>query len=134
MAVAAPGLLSTTTGTFRLCESCWPMARATTSVPPPAGKGTTSVMGLLGQASAASAVSEVRLARASAARARRTGLACREVPRKTKATVETACAKQLEYRTRLAHIRDIRKDPSDSSKSQKASMRQALGAAAQPAT
>ncbi|MCY1377621.1 hypothetical protein D9M69_652040 [compost metagenome] len=48
MAPLAPGLFSTTTGTPRLSCRLLPTRRVTMSVPLPAPKGTTRVMGLAG--------------------------------------------------------------------------------------
>jgi hypothetical protein len=53
--VPAPGLLSITTGWPRLFASASPSARATRSVVPPGGNGTTIVTGFEGQSCWASA-------------------------------------------------------------------------------
>jgi hypothetical protein len=50
--VAAPGRFSTTTGCFHAFDSASARWRATMSVAPPVGKPTTTVTGLLGNASA----------------------------------------------------------------------------------
>jgi hypothetical protein len=48
MMPAAPGLLSMTTGWPRPADIFWPSTRASTSVAPPAWKGTTRRIGLFG--------------------------------------------------------------------------------------
>ena len=55
MVVAAPGLFSITTGWPQRSESFWPTVRATTSVAPPAGKGTISRTGFAGYVCACAA-------------------------------------------------------------------------------
>jgi len=48
MLLAAPARLSTTTGCPSASDRCWLIARATTSVAPPAGKPTMKRTCLLG--------------------------------------------------------------------------------------
>ncbi len=59
----APARFSTTTGCLSRSASFWPTMRAAVSVGPPGGNGTTSLMGLVGQACAMAAV-PVRAAKA----------------------------------------------------------------------
>jgi hypothetical protein len=65
-------LFSTMTGCLRRKASFWPTMREAVSVGPPAGKGTISLMVLLGQACAKALPASIGRARAS--RTRRVGL------------------------------------------------------------
>src|SRR5688500_11032700 len=69
MIPAAPGLLSMTTGWPMPAASFSPTTRASTSVPPPAAKGTTILIGLVGS-DWASAGAPAHRAKAEAAAAR----------------------------------------------------------------
>ena len=63
--VEAPGLFSTITGCFQICERLSPSARAIASTPPPAGYGTTMRTSRFGNSCACAgsiAASESRIA------------------------------------------------------------------------